>query len=250
MPLFGPDTECAAIGDWNVRLATKAAISGTCIINHFPDPQKSSLTIICQTGGVGALVGTLLSIRHHRPILAGAATATASYLIVGGWFFSTQELCRVLRRKDTPVNSAIAGCSTGALLFQINTRPAALGAALCGTIGFAAHHAADAINVSGSLRQLLVTLDLLDDAPHIDHTSAVDSESTDQSIAHEGGLTKGYKKKRSWLEYVPGIKKMSDEEWELYKAEQDDAHIKEVEAALAGGLPAFLKRQKNKQNGD
>jgi hypothetical protein len=40
---------------------------------------------------------------------------------------------------------------------------------------------------------------------------------------------------------------MSDQEWEEYRAAQDEAQRQRIEAALAGGLPVMVERRRQQQ---
>ena len=93
--------------------------------------------------GVGAAVGTFLSVLRNEPALRTAARTSGSFGIIGATFFSLSELCRMLRQEDGRANSVLAGAASGAVLRGVHhgrgfVLPGAIGGSLLAWAGHGA----------------------------------------------------------------------------------------------------------------
>jgi hypothetical protein len=93
--------------------------------------------------GVGAAVGTFLSVLRNEPALRTAARTSGSFGIIGATFFSLAELCRMLRQEDGRANSVLAGAASGAVLRGVHhgrgfVLPGAIGGSLLAWAGHGA----------------------------------------------------------------------------------------------------------------
>ena len=107
------------------------------------------------------------------------------------------------------------------------------GAAICAALGGAAHWAAARVDLSGGLRGMLVSMDLLDqDAPPA-------AAAGPEGAGGEAGGAAGQPASDGWwdrlLPYLP-LRKFSDEEWEAYKAAQDEIQRKRWVGGRRGAL--------------
>ncbi|KAL4442039.1 hypothetical protein ABPG77_011300 [Micractinium sp. CCAP 211/92] len=224
MPLLWGKTRCKETAGWEDRIAAKLIVAGTS----------------------GAAVGSVLAVLQQRSLIGFTAASTASFLMLAGCFSVVQETSRLVRCRDSPTNSVLAGAATGALLYKTHGRSAAPGAVICAALGGAAHLLAGRIEAAGGFAQLLVSLDLLDPPPQPPAKAEQphSSSSAEAGAAAAAGQAGGQPSSRPWWhDYLP-IKRMSDEEWEQYKSQQDDVQRKRIEAALAGGLPVMVDRQR------
>jgi len=144
-------------------------------------------------------------------------------------FAAVQESSRRVRCTDSPLNSALGGAATGALLFASHGAAPPRGAVICATLGAGAHWAYDKLDMDHSVRSGLVAWGMLDPAalpPRKPPPPASTSEKEGSGSDASG---------TSWMEwvrpYLP-LRKMTDAEWEAHQAKQDAA--KQAAAALAG----------------
>ncbi|KAL4427821.1 hypothetical protein ABPG75_001910 [Micractinium tetrahymenae] len=236
MPLLWGKTRCKETSGWEDRIAAKLIVAGS----------------------AGAAVGSVLSVLQQQPLVRFTAASTASFLMLAGCFSVVQEASRLVRCRDSPANSVLAGAAAGALLYKTHGRSGAPGAVICAALGGAVHLLADKIQVAGGFAQLLVSMDLLDPPPQPAQPPA-EAEQQQSSHTSRSGRAEGAAAAAAagqagqppaarpwWHKYLP-IKKMSDEEWERYKSQQDAAQRKRIEAALAGGLPVMVDRQRQQQ---
>lgn len=226
MPLLWDKTRCKEAAGWDDRIASKLMVAG----------------------GVGATVGSVLSVVQQQPLVRFTALSTASFLMLTGCFSVVQEASRLLRCRDSPLNSVLGGAATGALLFKSHGQPGARGAIICAAIGGVAHLAAARVEAAGGLQQLLISMDLLDPPPPPPPGSpeAAAAQAAAQAAAATAAAAAAAQQQAEqarpwWHQYMP-LRRMSDQEFEEYKAKQDDAQRKRIEAALAGGLPVMVDR--------
>ncbi|PSC68115.1 mitochondrial import inner membrane translocase subunit Tim17-A [Micractinium conductrix] len=222
MPLLWGNTRCAEAAGWEDRVARKLTVAG----------------------GVGVAVGSVLSVLQQQPLARFTAASTASFLMLAGCFSLVQEASRLVRCRDSPLNSVAAGAATGALLYKSHGRSGGPGAIICAALGGGVHLAAARVDAAGGLQQLLVSMDLLDPPPQQEEQQQEQQEQEEQQ--REASAPRPW-----WHQYLP-VQKMSEEEWQTYKGQQDDAQRKRIEAALAGGLPVMVdrKQEQPQQEGD
>lgn len=195
-----------------------------------------------------------------------------------------QETARLVRCRDSPVNSVLGGAATGALLYKshgrclagrgawwvlllaagvfcclqahgalscphclvvhpspsVHTthprsetgRPGAPGSIICAAIAGAAHLAAARVDAAGGLQQLLISMDLLDPPPPplpgTPEAAALEAAAAAAVVAKQAAAEAEQARLAArpwWHKYMP-VRKMSDVEWEEYKAQQDDTQRK------------------------
>ncbi|PRW56707.1 mitochondrial import inner membrane translocase subunit tim17 [Chlorella sorokiniana] len=234
MPLLWGNTRCKEAAGWDGRIASKLMVAG----------------------GVGAVVGSVLSVVQQQPLVRFTAASTASFLMLTGCFSVVQEGSRLVRCRDSPLNSVLGGAATGALLFASHGQPGARGAVICAAIGGVAHLAAARVEAAGGLQQLLIAVDLLDPPPPPPPGSpeaaaaeaaaqaaaaAAAAQAAAPGAAGAAAAAQQGEARPWWHQYLP-LRRMSDQEFEDYKAKQDDVQRKRIEAALAGGLPVMVDR--------
>lgn len=194
-------------------------------------------------------MGTILAIRHDSHLLRTVANSTASVLILTGCFagkpiqlytstctthVSTtphtaafQELSRRARCTHSPLNSAVGGAATGALLFAAHGAAPPRGAVICGTAGAALHWAGQKIDFQHSFPSLLAAWGLLDESavppPRPQAKKNTGEVDIDTSPAW-------WRRVRTYMPF----RKMSDEEWEEYQRKKKEEMERERRAALQG----------------
>jgi hypothetical protein len=149
-----------------------------------------------------------------------------------------QETVRRARCKDGPLNSALGGAATGALLFAAHGAAVPRGAAIVGALGAAGHWAADQLALERGFRSLLVAWDLLDE-------SAVPKPAKPPAPLPPNvgaGAAAAPEKPSMWQRLRPyyPVRKMTEEEWEAHQRKQTEAETRARQAALAGVHPDTL----------
>ena len=111
-------------------------------------------------------------------------------------------------------------------------QPGARGAIICAAIGGVAHLAAARVEAAGGLQQLLISMDLLDPPPPPPPGSpeAAAAQAAAQAAAATAAAAAAAQQQAEqarpwWHQYMP-LRRMSDQEFEEYKAKQDDAQRK------------------------
>lgn len=148
------------------------------------------------------------------------------------------------RCKDSPLNSAVGGAATGALLFASHGAAAPRGAVICGAMGAAGHWAVDKVNFEQNYRKLLIAWGLLDPSaapkttpkpPQAPVLASGDgtSEKSSGEVASDNGFWKRLRP------YYP-IRKLNDEEWEQHQRKTAAAEERARRAALEGVHPDVL----------
>ena len=169
-------------------------------------------------------------------------TATASAAV--------QEGSRTVRCQDSPLNSAIGGAATGALLFASHGASAPRGAVICSALGAAAHWSADKIQLDHSFRSLLIAWGLLDESaappkPLVAVEPSFTASTSPKIDLPEAAAVTDSESKRGlglWQRMRPHfpIRKLTDEEWTVHLKKQAQAEEIARRAALEGVHPDTL----------
>ena len=157
-----------------------------------------------------------------------------------------------MRCKDSPINSAIGGAATGALLFASHGAAPPRGAVICGALGAAGHWATDKANLEVNFRRLLIAWGLLDPsaAPKSEHpgiqVSVAPKVTSIEGNKNKENNTIGGKVSSMWQQLRPyfPIRKLTDEEWEQHQEKQNAVEEQARRAALEGVHPSVLDAKK------
>lgn len=91
------------------------------------------------------------------------------------------------------------------------------------------HLAAARVDAAGGLQQFLISLDLLDPppppAPGSPEAAAAEAAAAVEAAARQVAEQQALAERPWWHRYLP-VRRMSDTEWEEYKAQQDEAQRK------------------------
>ncbi|KAI8106389.1 hypothetical protein M9435_000933 [Picochlorum sp. BPE23] len=115
--------------------------------------EKRILWKTASAGTAGAALGAFLALGKKTKVLPASLTGAASLGMLSLAFTGAQEYTRALTSSDTPINAAVGGAASGALLFaSYGSRPV-YGAAIMAALGCSADILFRVLSFSSHSRQ-------------------------------------------------------------------------------------------------
>eukprot|EP00884_Botryococcus_braunii_P003322 jgi/Botrbrau1/12991/Bobra.384_1s0016.2 len=196
-------------------------------------------------GGAGTGAGLLLASLSGAPAARFAVTTAASFSIVMAIFSGVQESVRFLQCQDNVVNSMLGGGVAAFAATRIHGGNPAMARSVAlygGLLGAGGHWWAD--RHPNWLRGLLYRLDLLDDDGTIGKRN-VPPEPTGPIALEDlppDSLMLPQEQRKGWKRWLP-IRKLTPEEAQERRGQEQENFRRRVQLTNEGGLPALVQQQ-------